>query len=208
MGYDLSSVGIYPNLHYECIYTTINSDNEKNSAAFTFIYLGENRVKCRIFEGSQTLKNIQEKKQYVVNITPNPIIFTESTIDKLDSSFFTDDEEIAILKDAGSYLVIDVEKIETNSDYDFPIKNSTRLFFIEGVIKDFVVNDNSIKAFNRGFSSIIESLVNFSRYKIVDDEKRQYYFNRLLENKRIIDNVSDEDTQKAMDLLVDEYRKN
>lgn len=208
MKYDLSSVGIYPNLQYECIYTTINSDNEKNSAAFAFIYLGENRVKCRIFEGSQTLKNIQETKQYVVNITQNPIIFTKSTIDKLDSSFFTDDEEIAILKDAGSYMVIDVEKIETNSNHDFPIKNNTKLFFIEGIIKDFVVNDNSIKAFNRGFSSIIESLVNFSRYKIVNDEKRQYYFNRLMENKRIIDKVSDENTQKAMDLLVDEYRKN
>ncbi len=208
MKYDLSSVGIYPNLQYECIYTTVGSDNEKNSGAFAFIYLGDNRVKCRIFEGSQTLKNIQEKKQYVVNITQDPLIFTKSTIDKLDSSFFTDDEEIAILKDAGSYLVIDVRKIETDSGQDFPIKNDTKLFFIEGVIKDFVVNDDSIKAFNRGLSSILESLVNFSRYKIVDDEKRQYYFNRLEENKRIIDKVSDENTQKAMDLLVEEYMKN
>ena len=208
MKYDLSSVGIYPNLQYECIYTTVGSDNEKNSGAFAFIYLGDNRVKCRIFEGSQTLKNIQEKKQYVVNITQDPLIFTKSTIDKLDSSFFTDDEEIAILKDAGSYLVIDVRKIETDSGQDFPIKNDTKLFFIEGVIKDFVVNDDSIKAFNRGLSSILESLVNFSRYKIVDDEKRQYYFNRLEENKRIIDKVSDENTQKAMDLLVEDYMKN
>ncbi len=208
MKYDLTSVGIYPNLQYECIYTTIDSNKQKNSAAFAFIYLGDDRVRCRIFEGSKTLKNIRESKEYVVNITQDPIIFTQSTIDKLDSSYYTDDDEIAILKNAGSYLIIDVEKIDTKSPHDFPIKNDNRLFFIEGRIRDFTINDDSVKAFNRGLSCLIESLVNFSRYKIVNEKKRQHYLSRLIENKRIIDTVSDDNTRKAMDLLVEEYKKN
>ena len=90
---------------------------------------------------------------------------------------------------------------------DFPIKNDTNIYFINGTIKDFVINDESIKAFNRGFSSLIESLVNCSRYKIVNGEKKQFYKDRLEENKRIINKVSDENTQKAMEILAEEYNK-
>ena len=207
MKYDLSKVGIHRNLQYECITTTINSNGKKNSAPFAFIYLGEDKVMCRIFEGSQSLKNIQETRQYVVNVTQDPIIFTKSIIDELPEEYYTDDEDIAILKDAGSYLIIEVDEIEMKTPEDFPIKNDTNIYFINGTIKDFVINDESIKAFNRGFSSLIESLVNCSRYKIVNGEKKQFYKDRLEENKRIINKVSDENTQKAMEILAEEYNK-
>lgn len=208
MKYDLSSIGIHRNLQYECITTTINSKKEKNSAAFAFIYLGEDKVMCRIFEGSKSLKNIKETGKYVVNITQDPLIFTLSTIDRLPNEYYTDDEDIAILKDAGAYLIIDVDEIEMKTPDDFPIKNDTNIYFITGTIKEFVINDNTAQAFNRGFSGLIESLVNCSRYKIVDGEKKKYYKDRLEENKRIIEKVSDEKTRKAMEILAEEYEKN
>ena len=207
MKYDLKSVGIHMNQQYECITTTINSKKEKNSAAFAFIYLGEDKVMCRIFEGSKSLKNIRETKQYVVNITQDPLIFTLSTIDKLPDEYYSDDEDIAILKDSGAYLVINVDEIEMKTPEDFPIKNDTNIYFIKGTIKDFVINDMAAQAFNRGFSSLIESLVNCSRYKIVDGEKKKYYKDRLEEYKKIIEKVSDEKTKKAMEILAEEYQK-
>ena len=207
MKYDLKSVGIHMNQQYECITTTINSKKEKNSAAFAFIYLGEDKVMCRIFEGSKSLKNIRETKQYVVNITQDPLIFTLSTIDKLPDEYYSDDEDIAILKDSGAYLVINVDEIEMKTPEDFPIKNDTNIYFIKGTIKDFVINDITSQAFNRGFSSLIESLVNCSRYKIVDGEKKKYYKDRLEENRRIIEKVSDKKTKKAMEILAEEYQK-
>ncbi|WP_407430999.1 DUF447 domain-containing protein [Methanobrevibacter sp.] len=208
MKYDLTSVGIHTNLQYECIITTINSKKEKNSAAFAFIYLGEDKVMCRIFEGSESLENIQKTKQYVVNITQDPLVFTISTIDKLPDEYYTDDEDIAILKDSGAYMIIDVDEIEMKTPEDFPIKNDTNIYFITGTIKDFVIRDESVQAFNRGFSGLIESLVNCSRYKIVDGEKRKYYKDRLDENRRIIEKVSDEKTKRAMEILTKEYEKN
>jgi hypothetical protein len=60
MNYDLSKLGIEKDLEYECITTTISKDGVKNAGAFTFIYLGDDRVHCRIFEGSKTLKNIMD----------------------------------------------------------------------------------------------------------------------------------------------------
>lgn len=208
MKYDLTSVGIHTNLQYECITTTINSKKEKNSAALAFIYLGEDKVMCRIFEGSKSLENIQKTRQYVVNITQDPLVFTLSTIDKLPDEYYTDDEDIAILKDSSAYMLIDVDEIEMKTPDDFPIKNDTNIYFITGTIKDFVIRDESVKAFNRGFSGLIESLVNCSRYKIVDGEKRKYYKDRLDENRRVIEKVSDEKTKKAMEILAEEYEKN
>ena len=207
MNFDLSKVGIEKGLQYECLTSTINN-GEKNTAAFAFKYLGEDKVFCRIFEGSTTLKNIMETKKYVVNITQDPLLFTQSTLHTLTEDNYTDDEDIAILKNTGAYITVDVEKIEEKTPDDFPIKGDKNIYFIYGTIKDFVITDENTQAFNRGLSALIECLVNFSRYKIVDNEKRKEYMDRLIENERVIGRVSDEKTQQAISILKSEYEKN
>ena len=112
MNSDLEKIGINTEERYECIYTTIDENGIKNSAAIGLKYFGKDNVGCRIFEGSKTLENIKKSKRYVVNITQDPLIFTKSTISKLPSEYYTDDEDIAILKDAGSYIIVNVVDIE------------------------------------------------------------------------------------------------
>ena len=207
MKFDLSKVGIEPEIQYECIITTINDDGIKNAGAFAFKYLGEDRAFCRIFEGSKTLKNIQNSGEYVVNITQNPLVFTYATLNCLNDEYFTDDEDIAIIKNTPSYIIVDVENIEEKTQEDFPINGDKNIYFITGKIRDFVINDENAQAFNRGLSALIECLVSFSRYKIVDEEKRKEYMDRLIENQRVIHKVSDEKTKKAIDDLKKEYEK-
>lgn len=190
---NLENIGIEPELQYECIYTTISEDGKKNAAPIAFIYLGEDNVKCNLFEGSNTLKNIQQTNQYVVNVTQDPMTFAYATIANVPDDYFSDDKEIAILKDAGSYLIVDV--VEMNKLTDRPI------YEIKGKIREFVINDDSIKAFNRGMGSLIESLVNYTRYHIVDDEGRKFYDERLEENQRVINKVADNATIEAIELL-------
>ena len=207
MNYDLNKVGIKKGLQYECITTTINEDGVKNAGAFAFKYLGEDKVFCRIFEGSKTLKNIQNTNEYVVNITQDPLVFTYATLNCLGDEYYTSDDNIAIIKNTPAYIIVDVENIEKKTPDDFPIKGDKNIFFITGKIREFIINDENVQAFNRGFSGLIEGLVNFSRYKIVDDDKRKEYMDRLIENQRIINKVSDEKTKKAMDVLKSEYDK-
>ena len=76
MEYDLSKVGVEKGLQYECITTTISKDGIKNAGAFAFVYLGEDKVHCHLFEGSKTLKNILDTNEYVVNITQYSLVFT------------------------------------------------------------------------------------------------------------------------------------
>lgn len=208
MTYDLSKLGIEKDLQYEGITTTINKEGKKNAGAFAFIYLGGDKVHCHIFEGSKTLKNILDTNEYVVNITQDPLVFTYATLDCLGDEYYTSDSDIAILKDAPSYIIVDVENVEIKTPENFPIKGDNSIYFIDGKIREVVVSDETVKAYNRGMSGLIEGLVNFSRYIIVDDAKRKEYMDRLIENQRVIEKVSDEKTKRAMADLRAEYEKN
>jgi hypothetical protein len=91
---------------------------------------------------------------------------------------------------------------------NFPIKGDSSIHLITGNIRKFVINDETVRAFNRGLDALIETLVNVSRYKIVDDAKRKEYMDRLLENERIINKVGDEKTKKAIAIVKEEYENN
>ncbi|WP_407421103.1 DUF447 domain-containing protein [Methanobrevibacter sp.] len=205
---NLDNIGIRTDERYECIYTTIDSAGNKNSAAIGLKYFGEDNIGCRIFEGSKTLKNIQETRKYVVNITQDPLIFTRSTIDRLPDEYYTDDGDIAILKDAGSYIVVNVVDIQEQKAENTPIDNDQSIFMIKGKIEEVVIHDESVKAFNRALPGIIECLVNFSRYKIVDDEKRSVYMERVIENDRMIGRIGNKQSKEAMNIIKEEYEKN
>jgi hypothetical protein len=103
---------------------------------------------------------------------------------------------------------VDVENVEVMTPENFPLKGDNNLYLIYGKIRKVVVNDERVPAYNRGMSGLIEGLVNLSRYKIVDDAKRKEYMDRLIENQRVIENVSDEKTKNAMAELRAEYEKN
>lgn len=208
MNETLEKIGITTEERYECIYTTIDENGNKNSAAIGLKYFGGDDIGCRIFEGSKTLENIQKTKRYVVNITQDPLIFTKSTIDKLPEEYYTQDTNIAILKDAGSYIIVDVVDINEQKPENTPIDNDQSIFMIKGKIAKIAIRDESIKAFNRGLGGIIECLVNVSRYKIVDDEKRAEYMDRVIENNRMIQRIGNAQTKESMKLIKKEYEKN
>ena len=208
MNETLKKIGITTEERYECIYTTISPEGVKNSAAIGLKYFGGDNIGCRIFEGSKTLENIQKTKKYVVNITQDPVIFTKSTIDRLPDEYYADDADIAILKDAGSYIIVNVVDITVQKPENTPIDNDQRIFMIKGKIEKVIIHDESVKAFNRAFSGIIECLVNVARYNIVDDEKRQYYMGRVIENDRMISRIGNSKSKEVMKLLKEEYEKN
>ena len=207
MEYDLSKVGVEKGLQYECITTTISKDGIKNAGAFAFVYLGEDKVHCHLFEGSKTLKNILDTNEYVVNITQDSLVFTYATLNCLGDEYYTDDADIAIIKDTPAYIIVDVEDVNIKTPENFPIKGDNNTYFITGKIREFVINDDKAQAFNRGLPGLIEGLVNFSRYKLVGEEQRKVYMDRFLENQRVINKVSDEKTKKAMDYLLEQYKK-
>lgn len=111
MAIDLTDIGIEEGQKYEGIYTTMSRDGVKNAAPIGIVCKGRDKLGCRLFVGTTTLKNIMETRRYVVNITFDPINFVNSTIGNLDIGQFTDDADIAVLKNAEAYIVCEVTDI-------------------------------------------------------------------------------------------------
>ena len=48
--------------------------------------MGQDKVMIRMFEGTRTVSNIKETKQFIVNITDNSFLFTKTFLDNAEDS--------------------------------------------------------------------------------------------------------------------------
>ena len=197
---DLSSVGMEKGQQYETIITTKNEDGQGNAAPIGIICKEKDEVLCRIFKGSHTLDNISLKNEFTINITKDPLMFTLSTIENLPNEYFVENSQIAILKDAEAYIKCKVTDIKDAIKQSDPIRKSAAAI-VKANVEEIVIKNKCAKAVNRGFYSLIESLVNFTRIDIVDGEKQKYFLDRFRESKRIINKVGSVEDKKAIKIL-------
>lgn len=205
MNIDLSSVGMEKGQQYETIITTINETNEVNAAPIGVICKDKNKIICRIFKGSTTLDNIINQKEFIVNITLDPVLFTLATTGNIPEDFFDrnnilDSDFLANLKNTDAYLKCKVVTIKDAIKKSDPVRKAEAKVIISDVV-DIVFNNKCVKAANRGFYCLIESLVNFTRIDIVNKEKKDYFLDRFIESKRVIDKVGSKEDKNAIDIL-------
>ena len=197
MEIDLTDIGMFKGLQYETIISTTNNDGDLNAAPIGIICMEKDKVMCRIFKGSHTLENIISQKEFVVNITQNPELFTQSLLDNLEIHDFNEDKSI---KNVDCYFKCEVASIKEAVKQSDPVKNKGEANVIKANVVELIINNPS-KAYNRAFSYVIESLVNFSRIGIVDDEKRKYYLDSFKEAYRIVKKVGSKKDKESMDKL-------
>ena len=149
MDIDLTDIGIEEGQKYEGIYTTMSRDGVKNAAPIGIVCKGKDKLGCRLFVGTQTLKNIMETRRYVVNITFDPINFVNSTIGNLDIEEFTDDDDIAILKNAEAYIICDVTDIRKMDPIKDHVTSNGEAYIISSDVVEIVKN-HPCKSFKPG----------------------------------------------------------
>lgn len=194
MEIDLALIGMEKGKQYETIITTNNSENVQNAAPIGVICSGEDKILCRIFKGRKTLDNIISQREFVVNITHDPELFTLSTIGNLPKSYFNQDNSI---KDVYAYFKCEVISLTEAVKQSDPIKKTSEALVIKSKVTELVIN-KKIKAFNRSFSYVIESLTNFTRFDLVDDIQKQHYINRFKEANRVVRKVGNKREKQAM----------
>ena len=91
MKIDLSLIGMEKGRQYETIITTRNDDGSKNAAPIGVICAGNDKIINRIFKGSRTLENIMREREFTVNITHDPELFTTPIIGNLPQDSFNED---------------------------------------------------------------------------------------------------------------------
>lgn len=198
MSFSLESIGIKAGGKYETIYTTMNKAGEMDAAPIGLKCVDDYAVLARIFEGSKTLENIKETGIFVVNITSDPSVFARSLYGNLEENEFVRDDDICYMKNADAYFIALVKSIEDKEIGKDHVNDGAKFSIINAESIKIFINKPGTKALNRGIFAFLESLVDFSRIDIIDDEKRNEYINRFKENERVIDVVAEEDVKIAM----------
>lgn len=194
MEIDLALIGMEKGRQYETIITTKNCDEIKNAAPIGVICAGENKILNRIFKGSQTLENIISQREFVVNITHNPELFTASTIGNLPQNYFNEDNSLKCADATFRCEVISLTEAIKQSD---PIKKNGATVVIKSKVTQLTINKPT-QAMNRGFSYVIESLANLTRFDMVDEDKKEEYLKRFIEANRVVTKVGHKEDIKAM----------
>ena len=198
MSFSLESIGMEAGARYEAIYTTMNGAGEMNAAPIGVKCINDYDVAARIFEGSKTLANIMETNLFVVNITDNPMIYADALYGNLENLKFVKDDDIAYLKDADAYFICLVKSIEEAGPQKDHVNEGAKSYIVVAENISISINRKGAKALNRGLFAFIESLVDYSRVDVIDDEKKEEYENRFLENERLIERVGESDVRDAM----------
>lgn len=203
MDIDLLKIGMVKGRQYETIVSTINSKSIKNAAPIGIICSGKSKVLCRIFKGSKTLDNILSQKEFIVNITHEPELFTLSTLGNLPENYFNQNCSI---KNADAYFKCEVINFSEAIKQSDPIKKKDEAIVIKAEVKELVINKNT-KALNRGFNYVIESLSNLTRFDMFDDNQKEEYLNRFREANRVVVKVGHKEDILAMKAIKKELMK-
>ena len=210
MEIDLSKIGMEKGQQYEIIITTIDSDGNTNAAPFGLRVLENDEIFLRIFDGGNTIRNIKDKKEFIVNVTDKPLMFTLSSINTIPDEYLTkipkENSELAYLTDADAYFICEVKSIKSSYRENDPI-NDTGINFIKAKVIELNIKNKCVKPINRAIHALIESLVNYSRINIVDEEKQKYFLERLGESDRIIKRVGNKEEKEAIELLKEDLKK-
>ena len=206
MEIDLTKIGMHEDQQYEVIITTIDKDGNSNAAPFGLRVLDENEVFLRIFEGGNTIKNIKDKKEFIVNITNDPLMFTLATTNTIPDDYLSrisnktkSNGELAYLTDADAYFICKVKSLKTSLRED-DIKSSD-VNFIKSEVVELNIKNKCVKPLNRAIHALIEALVNYSRINIVDEDTQKYFLERFKESERIIKRVGNEKEKESIQIL-------
>lgn len=203
MQIDLASVGMEKGKQYETIITTTSCDDIKNAAPIGVICAGQDKVLNRIFKGSRTLENIISKREFIVNITHNPEVFTLSTVGNLPEDYFNEDNS---LKCADAYFKCEVISLKEAVKQSDPVKSNGEAIVIKSKVTQLVINKQT-RPINRGFGYVIESLSNLTRVDIVGEKQKEEYFERFREANRIVTKVGYKQDIEAMQKIKKELIK-
>lgn len=203
MEINLASIGMEKGRQYETIITTNNEDGSKNAAPIGVICAGEKRIVNRIFKGSHTLNNIIREKEFVVNITHDPELYTVSLIGNLPQEHFNENLSI---KCADAYFKCKAVSFTEAVKQSDPIKKKDEAIVFKSEVVDLVITKKT-NALNRGFGYVIESLSNFTRFDLAGDEKKEAYIIRFKEAYRVVLKVGRKEDIKAMKEIKKELMK-
>lgn len=197
---DLKSLGMEKGLLYETIISTENEDNIPNAAPIGVICKDTSEIVLYLYEGTHTLQNIKLNPQFIVNITKNPLLFTNCTLGDLSTDYFEKYNDNYYIKNADAFFIATINSIKEVEKEDNIGKSKVNV--IKANVDEIIIKNEPVEPLNRAIFAIIESLVYLSRIEIVDDETSEIYLKRIKEMSRLVSRVGGLEHKKAMNSIL------
>lgn len=202
---DLHTIGMKKGMLYETIITTINPDKTPNAAPMGVICKDKDEIMLYLHEGSSTIKNIKNNREFVVNILKNPLVFVDSTLGNLSEEYFLEFNDNCAVRNADAYFLAKVNNLKDIERKDqFGIDKS---FAIKASVEEMMVNNECVEPLNRAIYGVIEALVYLTRKDMVSGETEKLYNLRMKEISRIVNKVGAKEHTKAIKKVMDAWNE-
>jgi len=203
--HDLYFIGMEKGLLYETIVSTKNEAGAPNAAPIGVICKDRMEIVLYLNHPSHTRENIKLNQSFTVNITHDPLIFVNSTIDELNTSYFERYNDNYYIKGCEVFFtatVKDIKEVEKEDNI-----GKTTLNIVKANVNDIIIKEKRFNPLNRAIFSVIESLVYVSRIELVDAQNKNTYLDRIKELSRIVNRVGGIEHKKAMEIILKHLEK-
>ncbi len=173
----LKSLGFQKNWTYETIVTCYSDTLTPHVSTFGLISPDLKKIVLEIYEGSKSLSFILNKKDFVINLLSDPIIFYQALYDKENLRFIKPENVNApVLANAETYIEARLQKTQE--------KEHRQTIHAE------IVNIHSSKKpvlINRADHLLLESIITATRIHYLPEGKPE---ETLKDNYRVINKVA------------------
>ena len=181
----------------ELIVTTRSASGTFNAAPIGIITTTNGHF-VKLYKGSRTFSNVQETNKLAANVTSDVVLFVKAAFEKLDESHYSALSGFPVLKEAQSWIIFQAILEEKSSEYS--------LFQLTPITVK--INQNELKAINRGLNAVIEATILATRYKITRDEREKEEILKLMKQyAAIVEKCGGRREKDAIEILNEKFFK-
>jgi len=184
----LAELGFCKGEIYETIITTFNQDQTPNAAPMGITVQNEQQIILRIFNTSQTLKNLINTKSATINLTSNIDIFYKTAIKEANSNGKLPKEWFVQAETADAPKLANADAtIETTLVNITPLDPQKTQATCN--VKQINAQKTYPQTYCRAKSAVIEAIIHTTRIKVLNSNpQEQQHITKLLQ---LIENCQD-----------------
>ena len=188
----MNKLNLEDNIIYEVLITT-KSNNTYHTKPFG-VQFRDNKVILNLYPNN-TISNLKNNGQFIIEITNNPLLFTKATLNKLDGT----DYNKGHLCDSSVVIKASVESIDTKK-----ISNKygiSTLFSVIASIKDYEILDSKPPIISRATNKIIDLLIDYTRLEFFNQKQLNNYYKNLEDTALFINKTGNDLHKISIELL-------
>ena len=195
---DLRALDMERGRLYETILVTWDGSMVGNAAPIGVLCTGADTVTLYLYQGSRTVENVLENGRFTVNVTLDPLIFTDSTLGDLDEDMFSHHRGFLHLRGADAFFTAEVVSVKEVVKRDR--FGESELYVVKARAGDVMRAETFRLVLNRGIYAVIESLIAYTRAEFSDPVVLR---ERISEMNRVARKVGGPREREAMRRIIE-----